>query len=114
MFSQKNIIFKVSSNFQSFGMDRAGLVVSKKRKKKEKEGEKREKEKGKKETKKSVFWDGRITVSPLAVQPVDCGFSDSLPFWCLLTLFVFPSPAGRGSTTWQTLIPTTGRGSENN
>ena len=27
---------------------------------------------------------------------------------------IFPSPAGRGSTTWQTLIPTTGRGSENN
>ena len=27
---------------------------------------------------------------------------------------VFPSPAGRGSTTWQTLIPTTGMGSENN
>ena len=25
---------------------------------------------------------------------------------------VFPSPAGRGSTTWQTLIPTTGRGSD--
>ena len=26
----------------------------------------------------------------------------------------FPSPAGRCSTAWQTLIPTTGRGSENN
>ena len=26
----------------------------------------------------------------------------------------FPSPAGRGSTTWQTLSPTSGRGCENN
>ena len=31
-----------------------------------------------------------------------------------LLVGIFPSPAGRGSTTWQTLSPTSGRGCENN
>ena len=65
----------------------------------------------------------RIPVDPhIFHEDSRCPAHFSLGFPLTRTFFIrmpvvphiFPSPAGRGSTTWQTLIPTTGRGSENN